>query len=123
LMALVAPATYTIDCLLFSDATTTAGMGEKIGFFYTGAYTSSAISGRAIIGGVQALLNAKPATSSPLLLAANISTINPNDTIQFYGFLITATPGNFGLQWSQNTSTASALTMRRGSRCTFTRTA
>jgi hypothetical protein len=123
LMPLVAPATYSVDCLLFSDGATTAGMGEKIGFFYTGTYTSSAISGRAMVGGVQTLLNAQPATRSPLFQTANISTTNPNDTIQFYGFLITATPGNFGLQWSQDTSTASALTMRRGSRCTFTRTA
>jgi hypothetical protein len=121
-VALVAPATYTLDCLLFSDATITADMGEKIGFFYTGTYASSAISGRATINGVQILINANPATVSPLFSNSSISTTNPSDSIQFYGFVITATPGNFGLQWSQNTSSASALTMRRGSRCTITRT-
>jgi len=122
-VALVAPATYTLDCLLFSDATTTGSMGEKIGFFFTGTYATSAIIGRASIGGVQTVLNAKPATTSPLFLTSNISTTNPNDSIQFHGFLVTATPGDFRLQWSQNTSTADALTMRRGSRCTITRTA
>ncbi len=122
-VALVAPATYTLDCLLFSDATTTGSMGEKIGFFFTGTYATSAVSGRASIDGVHTVLNARPATASPLFLAANISTTNPNDSIQLYGFLVTATPGNFSLQWSQNASTAAALTMRRGSRCTITRTA
>jgi hypothetical protein len=122
-VALAAPATYTLECLLFSDAAATAGMGEKMGFRYTGTYSSSAVSGRATIGGVEKPITAQPATASPLLVESRISTTHPNDTIQFYGFLFTASPGIFGLEWSQNAATPSALTVRRGSRCTLTRTA
>jgi hypothetical protein len=52
--------------------------------------------------------------SSPISYATVTNSANGNQ-VMYKGSLLVSTPGTFGIQWAQNTSNASATTLRAGS--------
>jgi hypothetical protein len=56
--------------------------------------------------------------SAPISYAAVSTAANSNQAI-YKGSLLVSTPGTFGIQWAQNSATASATTLRAGSYLTM----
>jgi hypothetical protein len=120
LLVNVSPGQYALEIyLLFDSVTAAAGFKWQIDGTAIDSRATIPVIGTGFVNGAFASFNASP-YGSPVAYATVSNTANSNQVLYKGSMLVTTSFGTVGIQWAQNSSTATATTLRAGSYITAT---